>query len=108
MELNWLALLGLSVGLAMDAFAVAVAAGMTIESVTHRHVFRLAFHFGLFQFMMPIVGWLAGEGLTTRIGGYDHWLACACWATWAGRCSGRPPAAKTPRAATIQPVASTC
>ena len=61
MELGWLALLGLSVGLAMDAFAVAVAAGMAIDAVTPRHVFRLGFHFGLFQFMMPIVGWLAGE-----------------------------------------------
>ena len=76
MQLNWLALLGLSVGLAMDAFAVAVAVGMAIEAVTPRHVFRLGFHFGLFQFIMPIVGWLAGEGLATRIGGYDRWLAC--------------------------------
>ena len=61
MDLNWLSLLGLSVGLAMDAFAVAVAAGMAIDDVTPRHVFRLAFHFGLFQFLMPIAGWFIGE-----------------------------------------------
>ena len=60
----------------MDAFAVAVATGMAVEAVTPRHVFRLAFHFGLFQFMMPIIGWLAGEGLTARIDGYGNWLAC--------------------------------
>ena len=77
MELSWLALLGLSVGLATDAFAVAVAAGLIIDAVTPRHVFRLGFHFGLFQFMMPIVGWLAGEQLATHIGGYDHWVAFA-------------------------------
>jgi len=77
MELGWLALLGLSVGLAMDAFAVAVAAGLAIEAVTPRHMFRLGFHFGLFQFMMPIVGWLAGEGLAAQIGGYGNWLAFA-------------------------------
>jgi manganese efflux pump family protein len=77
MELGWLAILGLSVGLAMDAFAVAVATGMTLGSVTPRHVFRLGFHFGLFQFMMPIIGWLAGEELSARVGDYDHWLAFA-------------------------------
>lgn len=75
MELSWLAILGLSVGLAMDAFAVAVAAGLTLGDVTPRHVFRLGFHFGLFQFMMPILGWLAGGQLATYIHSYDHWLA---------------------------------
>ena len=75
MELTWLSLLGLSVGLAADAFAVAVAAGLVIDAVTPRHVFRLGFHFGLFQFMMPIVGWLAGEQLAAHLGGYDRWMA---------------------------------
>ena len=75
MELGWPALLGLSVGLAMDAFAVAVATGMAIDAVTPRHVFRLGFHFGLFQFMMPIIGWLVGEGLTAEIAGYNRYLA---------------------------------
>jgi putative Mn2+ efflux pump MntP len=75
MELSWFALLALSVGLAMDAFAVAVAAGLTIDTVTPRHVFRLGFHFGLFQFMMPIIGWLAGGQLSTYLHDYDHWLA---------------------------------
>jgi manganese efflux pump family protein len=80
MELSWLAvlsLLGLSVGLAMDAFAVAVAAGMTLDAVTPRHVFRIAFHFGLFQFMMPIIGWLIGSRVAGQIHDYDHWAACA-------------------------------
>jgi putative Mn2+ efflux pump MntP len=77
MELTWLSLLGLSVGLAADAFAVAVAAGLVLDTVTPRHVFRLGFHFGLFQFMMPIVGWLAGEQLAAHLGGYAAWLAFA-------------------------------
>jgi len=62
-------------GLAMDAFAVAIAAGLTLAPITPRHVFRLSFHFGLFQFMMPIIGWLAGMGLVGWIAGYDHWVA---------------------------------
>jgi manganese efflux pump family protein len=77
MELSWLALLALSVGLAMDAFAVAVAAGVAVDAVTPRHVFRLGFHFGLFQFMMPIVGWLVGGQLAAYVSRYDHWVAFA-------------------------------
>jgi putative Mn2+ efflux pump MntP len=85
MELNWPSLLGLSVGLAMDAFAVAVATGMAINDVTPRHVFRLSFHFGLFQFLMPIAGWLVGEQVTAYIFGYDKWLAFALLAYVGGK-----------------------
>lgn len=70
-------LLGIAVALAMDAFAVAIAAGMTMPTVTRRHVFRLAFHFGLFQFMMPIIGWLLGGQLKNWVHGYDSWVAFA-------------------------------
>ena len=77
MELSWLSLLGIAVGLAMDAFAVSIAAGLAVEAVTPRHVFRVAFHFGLFQFMMPIVGWLAGEQLAGYVGQFAPWLAFA-------------------------------
>ena len=59
----------------MDAFAVAIAAGLSIENVTPRHTFRLAFHFGLFQFFMPILGWLAGQQVAAYIGNWDHWVA---------------------------------
>ena len=67
--------MGMAVGLAMDAFAVSIAAGAALGNVTPRHVFRLAFHFGLFQFLMPILGWLAGVRLAAYVGAYDHWLA---------------------------------
>ena len=73
--MNWLNLLGISVGLAMDAFAVSIAAGMSVSSVTPRHVFRIAFHFGLFQFMMPILGWGVGSTFSAHVVAYDHWLA---------------------------------
>lgn len=58
----------------MDAFAVSLAAGLSIHSVTARHKFRLAFHFGLFQFMMPVIGWTFGRVLVQYIAAYDHWL----------------------------------
>ncbi len=75
MTLSWWTLLGIALGLAMDAFAVAVASGLSLASVTPRHTFRLSFHFGLFQFLMPILGWLAGNRVAGYIEGYDHWLA---------------------------------
>ena len=75
MELHWLGILGLAIGLAMDALAVSIAAGLAVEAVTPRHVFRVAFHFGLFQFLMPVAGWLVGESLAGRVGGYSEWLA---------------------------------
>ncbi|HYL81931.1 MAG TPA: manganese efflux pump MntP family protein [Candidatus Acidoferrum sp.] len=46
-------------GLAMDAFAVSLAAGAA-GARGPRAVFRLSFHFGLFQFLMPVLGWTAG------------------------------------------------
>jgi putative Mn2+ efflux pump MntP len=73
--LHWLTLLGIALGLALDAFAVSIAAGLTLGHVTPRHVFRLAFHFGLFQWAMPVVGYLAGVGLAEYIESWDHWLA---------------------------------
>jgi putative Mn2+ efflux pump MntP len=73
--LNWLNLLGLSVGLAMDAFAVSIWAGIAIERTTPRAVFRLAFHFGLFQFMMPVIGWCAGSTVSAHVTAFGHWVA---------------------------------
>jgi putative Mn2+ efflux pump MntP len=70
-------LLFVSFGLAMDAFAVAIAAGLRLSKVTPRQVFRLAFHFGLFQWMMPILGYLAGSTMAEHIRAYDHWAAFA-------------------------------
>lgn len=58
----------------MDALAVAIAAGLVIPRLTYRHIFRLSFHFGLFQFLMPVTGWLAGRTIEGYIRPYDHWL----------------------------------
>jgi manganese efflux pump family protein len=68
-------ILGLAVGLSMDAFAVATAASVTLGRVTPRQVFRFAFHFGLFQAMMPVLGWLAGLTVQRYIQAWDHWAA---------------------------------
>jgi putative Mn2+ efflux pump MntP len=67
--------LALAVALAMDAFAVSIAAGVALKSVSPRQTFRLAWHFGLFQAMMPVIGWSAGLTVRSRIEAYDHWVA---------------------------------
>lgn len=73
--MGWVALLAVAIALAMDAFAVAVVAGLTVRPMTGRHVFRLAFHFGLFQALMPVLGWAAGLGVHHYIARFDHWVA---------------------------------
>ncbi|WP_020676475.1 manganese efflux pump MntP family protein [Geopsychrobacter electrodiphilus] len=70
-------LLGIAMALAMDAFAVALGAGLILPRLTGRHLFRFGFHFGLFQALMPLLGWAAGRGLRSTIEAYDHWIAFA-------------------------------
>lgn len=69
--------LAVAVALAMDAFAVAVASGINLRTVTGRQTFRLAWHFGLFQAVMPVLGWLGGETITVFMRRFDHWIAFA-------------------------------
>lgn len=66
---------GLGVGLAMDAFAVATSTSLMLRQVSKRQVFRFGFHFGLFQAMMPIIGWFAGKTVHEYIAAWDHWVA---------------------------------
>jgi putative Mn2+ efflux pump MntP len=73
--MDLLTLFGIALALAMDAFAVALGTGMNLATLTGRHLFRLGFHFGLFQALMPIVGWLAGQSVQERIAAWDHWIA---------------------------------
>ena len=73
--MNFLMVIGLALALAMDALAVSLATGLSLRPVTAGQTFRLAFHFGLFQFLMPIAGWAAGETFVKFVAGYDHWLA---------------------------------
>ena len=67
--------IAVAVALAMDAFAVSVAAGVTLRRVSGRQTFRLSWHFGLFQAMMPIIGWGAGLTVQELISSFDHWVA---------------------------------
>ncbi len=76
MTVQFLEVFAIAVALSLDAFAVsfaASAAGFTKNN--RRAVFRLSFHFGLFQFLMPILGWALGMAIEPLIAAFDHWIA---------------------------------
>lgn len=75
----------MSIGLAMDASAVSMAAAACGYAQDRRAVFRLAFHFGLFQFMMPVIGWFLGTGFVSYVRAVDHWIAFGLLAFVGGR-----------------------
>ena len=73
--MGFLTIAGLAVALAMDALAVSIAAGVFIRNVRPRQFFRLSWHFGLFQGLMPVIGWAAGLSVRQWIARFDHWAA---------------------------------
>ena len=83
-------LLGLAAGLALDAFAVAFAAGSVLPRLTARHCFRLSSHFGLFQGLMPVLGWLAGSAAAALVQSFEHWIACGLLVPIGGRMLLKP------------------
>jgi putative Mn2+ efflux pump MntP len=65
----------IAIGLAMDAFAVSLGVGTSRSACDKRSIFRLSFHFGLFQGGMTFLGWLAGSTISRWIQAFDHWIA---------------------------------
>jgi putative Mn2+ efflux pump MntP len=74
-SLTLLNIVAIAIALAMDVFAVALAAGMRLRKIGFRQNFRLAWHFGLFQAGMPILGWSLGLTVSNLISSFDHWVA---------------------------------
>ncbi|MBL7024354.1 MAG: manganese efflux pump [Candidatus Marinimicrobia bacterium] len=75
----------IAIGLAMDASAVSMTAAASGFAHQTRQVFRLAFHFGLFQGVMPLVGWFLGSTIVEYIEKWDHWVAFTLLAIVGGR-----------------------
>ena len=73
--MNLLTILLTSFGLAMDAFVVSVGSGITIKQVTFKDAFMISFFFGGFQFLMPILGWVAGLSFRELIESFDYVVA---------------------------------
>ncbi len=73
--MNSFFILAIAIGLAMDAFAVSVSAGVYENSEKFSLSIRLALVFGGFQGGMCLAGWLAGREFSSLISDYDHWIA---------------------------------
>ncbi|MDD4869280.1 MAG: manganese efflux pump MntP family protein [Kiritimatiellae bacterium] len=67
----------IALALAMDAFAVSIASGITIKQTRIKYALIMGAWFGSFQAIMPFLGWLAGLKLRNFIAGMDHWVAFA-------------------------------
>jgi putative Mn2+ efflux pump MntP len=73
--MNLFLVIPVALALAMDAFAVSVGLSVLTEGLKKSQSLRLAVFFGFFQFLMPLVGWLAGQGFLDYIRDVDHWVA---------------------------------
>lgn len=65
----------LSIGLAMDAFAVAVCKGLSMSKMKWKNAIIIGLYFGFFQGFMPIIGYLLGVNFQDKISSIDHWIA---------------------------------
>lgn len=70
-----LELIILSIGLAMDAFAVSICKGLSVKKVKPKHYLIVGGYFGGFQALMPLVGYLLGISFQQFIVSIDHWIA---------------------------------
>ena len=73
--MSYITIFGLSIGLAMDSFAVSISYGCSPKKISVRDMFIIAGFFGAFQAFMPIIGWYLGKFFEELIQDYDHWIA---------------------------------
>src|SRR6476620_6729952 len=65
----------IALGVSADAFAVSLARGLKIRTLRWGQALLIAGAFGLFQAIMPILGWLLGSAFASVIQDFDHWVA---------------------------------
>lgn len=75
----------IGVGLSMDAFAVSVCKGLGMHRVNYAHALVIALFFGVFQGLMPVIGWLVGSAFAVYVTAVDHWIAFALLAFVGGK-----------------------
>ena len=81
----------LAIALAMDCFTVSIVSGVILSdrfrlfSKEGIGIFRMAFLFGLFQALMPFIGWLATSRFSEQLEFIDHWIAFALLAFIGGK-----------------------
>jgi putative Mn2+ efflux pump MntP len=73
--MGFFSILLVALGLSADCFAVALGGSIAMKSHSRLQVLRAAVAFGLFQALMPVLGWLIGQTVVDLIADYDHWVA---------------------------------
>lgn len=65
----------IGIALSMDAFAVAVCKGLAMPKINYRHTLWIALYFGVFQALMPLIGWFLGSQFARYITKFTPWIA---------------------------------
>ena len=65
----------IAVGLSMDAFAVSICKGLSVEKLQKKHSIIAGLYFGGFQMAMPLIGYCLGSGFRSLVERIDHWIA---------------------------------
>lgn len=73
--MGFMELLLTAVGLAMDAFAVSICKGLGMRKMRYGQAVVIGLYFGVFQALMPLIGWLLGTSFSRYIQAFDHWIA---------------------------------
>lgn len=73
--MNFIDIFLIAIGLAMDAFAVAICKGLNMNKFKLNHSLIIALFFGFFQAFMPLIGWFLGSRFQKYIVSVDHWIA---------------------------------
>lgn len=68
-------LLLIAIGLSMDAFAVSIGKGLSVQRIKLRHSLSVGVWFGGFQALMPIAGYFLGVSFASMVENIDHWIA---------------------------------
>ena len=74
--MNTTSILIIAIGVSMDALAVSIAIGISLPTLQQRHLLRVAWVFGAFQAVMPIIGWMAGTRAHI-LDAFSHWIVFA-------------------------------
>ena len=74
--MNLFDLIMTAIALSMDAFAVSISKGLSVNKVKPRHALIVGGYFGGFQALMPLLGFLLASSFAEYIKRFDHWIAC--------------------------------
>ena len=68
-------IIAIGIGLAMDAFAVSICKGLSMKKIDWKKAIIIALYFGIFQALMPVLGYFLGSTFSSFVQSVDHWIA---------------------------------